>query len=177
MESLARSGARHKQAAWRRFGPPLCRLAESRLTPPAQLGLPKKANRWPLTQRSPPRPFPQIGRHSRRSLARAGLSQGMGEVMLFGMGQCPRNRFRTSPWQTGSCGVADGLGPHYATALQEIPIGIPNQTIQILAPQHPFMKRFGVQALAPICRGGAFNGTAQTKALTPNRLDALANLP
>jgi hypothetical protein len=39
------------------------------------------------------------------------------------------------------------------------------------------MKRLGVQALARIWRGGASNGTAQAKALTPNGLDAVANLP
>jgi hypothetical protein len=95
---------------------------------------------------------------------------------MFVMGPCPRNRFRLSHWPPGSCGVDDSLGPQRAQAWPEIPIRIPNQDIQILARQSPFMKRFGVQASARICGGGASNGTAQAKDLIPNGLDAVANL-
>jgi hypothetical protein len=96
---------------------------------------------------------------------------------MFVMGPCRRNRFRTSPWQLGSYGVADGLGPHRAIAWPEIPIRISNQDLQALARQRPFMKRLGVQGLARICGEGASNGTAQAGALIPKGLDAAANLP
>jgi hypothetical protein len=114
---------------------------------------------------------------ARPARVRAGLSQGMTEVMGFVKGPRPRNRFRISHWPPGSCGAADGLGPHRAQAWPEIPIRIPNQNIQILARPSPFMKQLGVQALARICRDGASKGTARAKALTPNGLDAVASLP
>jgi hypothetical protein len=52
-------------------GPTLVATAPSqpKLAPPAQLGLLKKANLWPLTQRRPPRPFPRLGRQSPGSIA------------------------------------------------------------------------------------------------------------
>jgi hypothetical protein len=56
----------------------------------------------------------------------AGLSQGMAEVMRFVMGPCLRNRFLTSPWPPGSCGVADGQDCHRAQGRLKIPIRIPN---------------------------------------------------
>jgi len=108
---------------------------------------------------------------------RAGLSQGIADVIIIAKGPCPHNRFRTSLWQPGSCGVANGLGAHRALVRPEIPSRIPNQNFPILVCQRPFMKRLGVQASALICRDGAVNGTAHAKALTPNRFDAVANLP
>jgi hypothetical protein len=41
------------------------------VTPPAQLGLPKKASLWPFAERRPPSPFPQIAPQSPHSLAGA----------------------------------------------------------------------------------------------------------
>jgi len=58
---------------------------------------------------------------------------------MFVMGPCRRDRFRISPWQLANYGVADGLGPHRANALPEIPIRIPNQDLQILAREGPFI--------------------------------------
>ena len=49
----------------------LCRLPESRLMVPAQVGFPRKARLWPITHRHPPGPFPRKGPQSRRSLAGA----------------------------------------------------------------------------------------------------------
>jgi hypothetical protein len=62
----------------------------------------------------------------------------MAEVLMFVMGTRPCNHFCTSHWQPGSYGVVDGLDPHHAQALPEIPIRIPNQDLQILARQSPF---------------------------------------
>ena len=61
---------------------------------------------------------------------------------MFVMGPCRHNGFRTSPWQLGTYGVVDGLGPHRPS---------------------PFMKRLGVQALGRIRGAGPLTARPKLK--------------